>query len=72
MVSTTNQTKINELKIIPSYNYELIRPSKDIINLANLELCLNVYLRKLNLLQMQKVCLLIKGVGVQKNLLIKG
>ena len=36
MVSTTNQTKINELKIIPSYNYELIRPSKDIINLANL------------------------------------
>ena len=26
----------NELKIVFSYNYELMRPSKDIINLANL------------------------------------
>ena len=34
--TTTNQTKINELKIIPCYNYELMRPTKGIINLANL------------------------------------
>ena len=33
---TTNQTKINELKITLSYKCELMRPSKDIINLANL------------------------------------
>ena len=34
--TTTNQTKINELKIILSYKYGLMRPSKGIINLANL------------------------------------
>ena len=33
--TTTNQTKINELKIILCYNYELMRLSKGIINLAN-------------------------------------
>ena len=34
--TTTNQTKINELKIILCYKCELMRPSKGIINLANL------------------------------------
>ena len=34
--TTTNQTKINRLKIILRYMCELIRPSKGIINLANL------------------------------------
>ena len=34
--TTTNQTKINELKIILCYKYELMRLSKSIINLANL------------------------------------
>ena len=29
--TTTNQTKINELKAIPCYKYELMRLSKDII-----------------------------------------
>ena len=32
---TTNQIKINELETIPCYKYELMRPSKRIINLAN-------------------------------------
>ena len=32
----TNETKINELKIILCYKCELMRPSKGIINLANL------------------------------------
>ena len=54
--TTTNQTKINELKIMLcyNYNYELMRPSKGIINLANLRTMV-IYLSKLNLLQMQKV-----------------
>ena len=34
--TTTNQTKKNELKIILSYKYGLMRPSKGIINLDNL------------------------------------
>ena len=34
--TTTNKTKINELKIVLCYNYELMRPSKGIINLAHL------------------------------------
>ena len=34
--TTTNQTKINELKITVCYKCELMRPSKGIINLANL------------------------------------
>ena len=34
--TTRNQTKINELNIVHCYNYELMRPSKGIINLANL------------------------------------
>ena len=34
--TTTNQTKINELKIILCYNCELMRPSKGMIHLANL------------------------------------
>ena len=34
--TTTNQAKISELKIILCYKYELTRPSKGIINLANL------------------------------------
>ena len=34
--TTTNQTKINELKIILCYKCELMRPSKGIINLAKL------------------------------------
>ena len=34
--TTTNQTKINELKIMLCYKCELMRPSKGIINLANL------------------------------------
>ena len=34
--TTTDQTKINELKIILRYKYELMTPSKGIINLANL------------------------------------
>ena len=34
--TTTNQTKINELKITLCYKCELMRPSKDVINLANL------------------------------------
>ena len=34
--TTSNQTKINELKIILCYKCELMRPSKGIINLANL------------------------------------
>ena len=49
--TTTNQTKIIELKTIPFY--ELMRPSKSIINLANVHLA--VYLEKLNLPEMQKV-----------------
>ena len=32
--TTTNQTKINELKIILCYKCELMRPSKGITNLA--------------------------------------
>ena len=36
--ATTNQTKINELKIILCYKCELMRPSKGIINLANLRI----------------------------------
>ena len=35
--TTTNQIKLNELKIILSYKCELMRPSKGIINLANLK-----------------------------------
>ena len=34
--TTTNRTKINELKMLLRYKYELMRPSKGIINLANL------------------------------------
>ena len=34
--TTTNQIKINELKIVLCYKYELTRPSKGIVNLANL------------------------------------
>ena len=34
--TTTNQTKIKELKTITCYKYELMRPSKGIVNLANL------------------------------------
>ena len=34
--TTTNQAKINELKIILCHKYELMRQSKGIINLANL------------------------------------
>ena len=34
--TTTNQTKINGLKIILCYKYELMRQSKGIISLANL------------------------------------
>ena len=34
--TATNQVKINELKIILCYKYELMRQSKGIINLANL------------------------------------
>ena len=34
---TINQTKINELETIPCHRYELMRPSKRIINLANLK-----------------------------------
>ena len=34
--TTTNQTKINELKITLCYKCELMRPSKGIINLASL------------------------------------
>ena len=34
--TTTNQTKNNELKITLCYKCELMRPSKGIINLANL------------------------------------
>ena len=34
--TTTNQTKMNELKIVLYCNYELMRPSKGIINLADL------------------------------------
>ena len=45
--TTTNQTKMNELKIILCYKYELVRPSKSIINLANLG-SMAIYLRKLN------------------------
>ena len=36
--TTTNQTKINELKTIPCYKYELMRPSKSIDNLVNLKI----------------------------------
>ena len=35
-LTNTNQTKINELKIVLCYSYEMMRPSKGIINLANL------------------------------------
>ena len=52
--TTTNQTKMNELKIILCYKCELVRPSKSIINLANLG-SMAIYLRKLNSMQMQKV-----------------
>ena len=34
--TTSNQIKINELKIILCYKCELMRPSKSIISLANL------------------------------------
>ena len=36
--TTTNQTIIKELKIIPCYKFELIRRSKGIINLGNLKI----------------------------------
>ena len=36
--TTTNQTKINELKIILCYKCELMRPSKGIISLVNLRI----------------------------------
>ena len=29
--TTANQTKLNELKTIPCYKYELMRPSKGIV-----------------------------------------
>ena len=51
--TTTNQTKINELKITPCYKCERMRSSEGIINLANLRTVF--YLRKVNLLQMQNV-----------------
>ena len=35
--TTINETKINELKTIACYKYELMRPSKRIVNLANLK-----------------------------------
>ena len=38
--NTTYQTKINELKTITCYKYELMRPSKGSDNLANLKICL--------------------------------
>ena len=34
--ATANQTKIKKIKIIPCYKYKLMRPSKGIVNLANL------------------------------------
>ena len=36
--TTTNQTKINDLKNRPCYKYEMMRPRKEIINLANLKI----------------------------------
>ena len=36
--STTNQTKINELKTITCYKYELMRPSKGIVTLLYLDI----------------------------------
>ena len=36
--TTTNQIELNELKIILCCKFELMRPSKDIINLANLKI----------------------------------
>ena len=36
--TVTEQTKINELRTIPCYKHELMRPSKSIINLANLKI----------------------------------
>ena len=35
--TTINETKINELKTIACYKYELMQPSKRIVNLANLK-----------------------------------
>ena len=35
--TTINETKINELKTIACYKYKLMRPSKRIVNLANLK-----------------------------------
>ena len=56
--TTINETKINELKTIACYKYELMRPSKRIVNLANLKVMfiwLFFFLKSLNLLQMEKV-----------------
>ena len=54
--TTTNQTKINEFKIILCCKCELMRPSKGIINLAILRTIFGyLFVRKLNLLQMQKI-----------------
>ena len=53
--TTTNQIKLNELKIVLCYKCKLMRPSKGIINLANLKTMFGCYLRKLNLQQMRKV-----------------
>ena len=36
--ATTNQTKMNKLEIIPCYKYELMRPGKVMVNLANLKI----------------------------------
>ena len=52
---TTNRKRINGLITIPCYKYELVRPSKGIVNLANLKIIFGVYLKKLNLLLTQNV-----------------
>ena len=52
--TTTNQTKINELKTILCYKCELMRPSKDIFNLANLRTMLGYLFEKIEFIENAK------------------
>ena len=56
--TTTNQTKINELKIIRCYKYELMRPSKGIIILANLRIMFGYLFEELGFTANTKISML--------------
>ena len=69
--TTTNQTKINELKVILCYKYELMRQSKGIIYLTNLRTMFSYFFEEIEFTVNSKLFLVRKGLGVEENLFRK-